>query len=626
MQNAKVKMLDDGLQQVQTNLRESVKSADVTLGPVTSLTSASTSTSPQVDRRITRRNCAFDLLIIALLWCASLAVINPRGDFPLNDDWVYGQTVKGLMATGHYHPPGEETTLITNVLWGLLFCLPAGFSYNALRLSTLVMSLLGIFGTYFLMRELRAPRRSAVMAALLLGFNPIYYAMSNTFMTDVPCTAIVVIAALFLVRNLRNGSDLDLFVGTILVVASTLSRQIAVAVPLAFAVAFVLRRGITGRSILRAVTPAVLSLIAMLAFKQWLGERSTLEAWRTGQLLHAAASPGALLRSLVLNTYYGLFYLGWFLLPVLILVMTRITPSHRKKVLAFSIAPIGAVAAIVGRFICLHQNVVMPLAGNVIIRSGIGPLTLRDACELHLNLPSALPVGFWLAVTVAGLVGAAFVSGAVGAGLVNAAPRLRQGKLGDIEAARTFLLLSVVAYLLPCFTLWFFDRYLIMVVPLLAAGIASVASAPQRVSRTTKAVSRLAALALLVVTGLFAVLGTRDYLAWNRVRWEALHDLIGSGSAKAEEIDGGYEFNGLYLYDRSYQASPGKSWWWVRGDKYQIAFGEVPGYKVIREYSYNRWMPPHVGRVVVLQRDAQAPGQECADTSSTGGRSGQRSK
>jgi hypothetical protein len=198
--------------------------------------------------------------------------------------------------------------------------------------------------------------------------------------------------------------------------------------------------------------------------------------------------------------------------------------------------------------------------------------------------------------------------------------------MGDIEAARTFLLLSVIAYLLPCLTLWFFDRYLIVVGPLIAAGIASVSSAPPGVSGATKVVSRLAALALLVVSGLFAVLGTRDYLAWNRVRWEALHDLMGSGSAKAEEIDGGYEFNGLYLYDPSYQESPAKSWWWVRGDKYQIAFGDVPGYRVIKEYSYNRWMPPHVGKVVVLQRDAQAPGKGCTGLSSISGRPGQRSE
>jgi hypothetical protein len=563
--------------------------------------------------RGTRLKCAGDLLIIAFLWCASLAVVNPRGDFPLNDDWVYGRTVKDLMATARYQPPGEEVMLITNVLWGMLFCIPAGFSFNALRLSTLVLSLLGILGVYVLARELRVPRWSAVLAALVVGFNPVYYALSNTFMTDVPCTAIAVIAAVFLVRNLRNGSDRDLFVGTMLVVAATLSRQTAIAIPLAFAFALILRRGITGRSILRAAAPTLVSLSAVFGFKQWLGARVPLEAYRTGQLLHALTSPGMLLRSLVLNSYHALFYLGWFLAPVLILAVTSVAPSHRKKALVISIATSGALLVVVGRFLFLGQDVIMPLGANVIIRSGIGPLTLHDAYFLQLNRPPALPPGFWLAATVVSLAGAALLAGAVGVCMADAAPRLRPGKMGDIEAARAFLLLGTGFYLLPCLASYSFDRYLVFAVPLLAATIASISSASPGLPRVTRAFSRLAAVALLAMSSLFAILGTRDYLAWNRVRWEALHDLVGSGSVKAEEVDGGYEFNGFYLYDPSRAGVVDGSVWWVRGNKYLIAFGDVLGYRVIKEYSYNRWMPPQIGRVVVLQRDAHTPGKECTE-------------
>jgi len=187
-----------------------------------------------------------------------------------------------------------------------------------------------------------------------------------------------------------------------------------------------------------------------------------------------------------------------------------------------------------------------------------------------------------------------------------------------------FLLLSVVVYLLPCLVTLFYDRYLVFVVPLLAASIASVSLSPSGGGgRAARVVSRLAALVFLAAIGLYSVLGTRDYLAWNRARWQALRELIGSGTAKAEEVDGGYEFNGYVLYDVLYQESPGKSWWWVKGDKYQIAFGDVPGYTTIKEYSYNRWMPPQVGKVVVLQRDVQCPANECVDPPSTGGTSGQ---
>src|SRR5262249_31065634 len=157
----------------------------------------------------------------------------------------YGRTVERFLQTGTFHPlDWAVMTLVTNVAWGSLFCLPGGFSFTALRLSTLALSLIGILALYALVRDLRQPRWLAVVAALTLGANPIYYAMSHTFMTDVPFTAITILGALFLARSLRSGSDFDLTVGTVLAVAGALSRQLALAVPLAFGASLILSRGL----------------------------------------------------------------------------------------------------------------------------------------------------------------------------------------------------------------------------------------------------------------------------------------------------------------------------------------------------------------------------------------------
>jgi hypothetical protein len=76
-----------------------------------------------------------------------------------------------------------------------------------------------------------------------------------------------------------------------------------------------------------------------------------------------------------------------------------------------------------------------------------------------------------------------------------------------------------------------------------------------------------------------------------------------SKHVKAEDIDGGFEFNGWYMYDSQYKSDPKKSWWWVQGDTYRIGFGSMPGYTVIKEYSYLHWMPPHAGKIVVLKEN-----------------------
>src|SRR5437867_3616612 len=154
-----------------------------------------------------------DWVAITLLWCVAVMLVKPIGDFPLNDDWAWGMTVKRLVEGGGYRPTGwAGMTLITQVLWGALFCIPRGFSFNALRISTLVLSLIGVLAMYSLVRRLKGSRFLALCCALTLACNPIYFALSNTFMTDVPFTTMAMVASFFYVRHLQNGADLDLII------------------------------------------------------------------------------------------------------------------------------------------------------------------------------------------------------------------------------------------------------------------------------------------------------------------------------------------------------------------------------------------------------------------------------
>jgi hypothetical protein len=242
------------------------------------------------------------------------------------------------------------------------------------------------------------------------------------------------------------------------------------------------------------------------------------------------------------------------------------------------------------------------MSKNILIKSGIGPLTLRDTYILHLNHVPTLPMGFWLVITAMSFLGAAFLIATLGIHITNLKLRMRLGgKMSDNEAVGIFLLLSAMMYLLPLFVSHFYDRYLFPTIPFIAAGIAGVSGCFSRFPRIDLRTLRLAAVTLLFAFSLFAIGITKDYLAWNRVRWEALHDLIVNNHVHMEDIDGGFEFNGLYLYNPHYQKVPGKSWWWVQRDTYQIDFNNIPGYRVIKEYSYPCWMPPHIGKVVVLQ-------------------------
>jgi 4-amino-4-deoxy-L-arabinose transferase-like glycosyltransferase len=547
------------------------------------------------------------MLLLAVIWIASLLVVNPLGDFPLNDDWSYGLAVKHLLQSGEFRATGwTSTPLITQTLWGSLFCLPAGFSFTALRFSTLSLSLCSILGVYLLVRQVHPSRLLATVAGLTLGFNPIFYALSNTFMTDVPFNAFFVAAAWFFSRNLQGGSDLDLLCGLACALAATLCRHLGLAVPMAFAASLIWSRGWAARWVIRAVIPLAVCVGGLLAFQHWLKATGRISVcyfdWND-RLVAALCSPRRLVPGLAKHIGTALLYLGWFSLPVLVLVLPTAVEArrHRPAVIvggcagcAFVLCSIVALALLRGP---------MPTEGNIVLAQGIGPLSLRDMHILNLPHLPTLGKGFWLAVTAASLLGGAFLVGAAAGMAVTLWRSFTPARLRPDRTTGIFCLLCGGIYLSPILLVGGWDRYYVQALPFLLVGMAAVAAASwhdQTRVRPVLAVLLLASLAL------FAVPGTRDYLTWNRVRWTALNDLLADRRVTAADVDGGFEFNGWYLYDPAYKETPGKSWYWVDRDTYVLAFAETPGYAPVKQYHYSHWLPPYTGRILVLRKSPQS--------------------
>lgn len=78
---------------------------------------------------------------------------------------------------------------------------------------------------------------------------------------------------------------------------------------------------------------------------------------------------------------------------------------------------------------------------------------------------------------------------------------------------------------------------------------------------------------------------------------------MGQG-VKLTEIDGGFEFNGWYLYDAAYKSTPPKSWWWVHQDTYMV------GARLIA-WLYALW-PTSGGYVASLGHSTDCCGKENA--------------
>ena len=194
------------------------------------------------------------LTVVGAVWVAMILCVNPAGDFPLNDDWVYAGAVKSIVAGSGFHIPGPTiANLIVQAYWGALFCLPFGFSYIALHVSTLVLGLAGLAFFYGSVREMGGSRPIALFATLTLAVDPLFFDLANSFMTDVPFVSLMAIATYAFIRGLRRPSLSWLVVGIVGAMVTILLRQVGIALLLAFAVAWPVRRGVSSLSVLTGI-------------------------------------------------------------------------------------------------------------------------------------------------------------------------------------------------------------------------------------------------------------------------------------------------------------------------------------------------------------------------------------
>ncbi len=100
-----------------------------------------------------------DGLLIALAWIAIGVILRPFQDTPFIDDWVYAWPVEQLLLGRPLKMIDYSSSLnIVQALWGAIFCLPTGFSFAALRVSTWVAALSCLWILYLLLREFDARR------------------------------------------------------------------------------------------------------------------------------------------------------------------------------------------------------------------------------------------------------------------------------------------------------------------------------------------------------------------------------------------------------------------------------------------------------------------------------------
>ena len=537
------------------------------------------------------RNKWFFLFSLTLIWILAAIVVNPVGEFPLNDDWAYARNVYYLAVKGIFTSDNwTAMTLIAQTFWGTLFCKIFGFSFTVLRMSVLFTGWLGLIAFFLVIRKMVMNNVHAFFYSLVLAFNPLYFNLSYTYMTEVPFLACMIAALYFSYRYYETPKIKYLLLTSCFALFATMIRQIGIEISLALIGTTLLSGKIRMKHLLLQIFFAGIIVLILYGFIFYLKIKNCLP-YNFGSFsdLFKTITITKFIRNLTFRSSILLFYSGLLLLPL----VTFTLPSYIKRV-----KPIfrwTGVAVSVLFALPVIQNITRVPIGNVINNAGLGPKLVKD---YYYNWTSRHPVVSPLTVHIIyaiGMLGVVLLIFVFFLMVSNLKTTNRTTPSGRIKIQLLLMIGGYFVFILLFSS--FFDRYILPVIVFL--GIL-LASNEIKIQRWNLALSFL----LFLCFTSFSVLATHDYLSFNRARWTGLRSLMSKGISP-HHIDGGFEFNCWYKtgpFNEEKQGIGNKSWWCVDDDTYMLSIGRMKGYKEIAAYKYNSYLTLAKDSVLVLER------------------------
>jgi hypothetical protein len=541
------------------------------------------------------RRCLALLVVVQLV---VVAVVAPRGEFPLNDDWAYAHSVQWLLAEHRVRlSDWIAMNLLPQTLAGGLATAALGFSFETLRHITQCVAVLASVAAFYWFRAVRLEPPQAMVASLALIAAPFWPVLANSYMTDLYGLVFALPAATLFLRALERPSRGALAAATIIASIGVLQRQVVIVVPFAFMVAWLwVRRPLTVRTVAIGIVPFAVSAATEAGYHLYLALGPGVPLAQ--QYAHGRVLPlflkaftnedrhgeWVISNGFTMAGYLGLLLAGW----AGWWGMRGASRAVRGAVLCAAIA-IAAVALASGALPPYRTNQVMDAAG-------IGPFTLYDGVPRDIARLDRSPGVAWRVAGVAAAFGTAALLAML---LATGAHLIRSGR--HAAPARVFMAALLVAYLGPFVVTDYIDRYLLFALPFVFALWAEAWPASSREPPPALPQRAIALAWVVVLLGVSAV-ATRDYFSWNRARWNAIRSAERLG-ATPETLDGGFEYNGLRRYEQQPRVQvPGKSWWWVRDDRYVVAFSSLPGYDEIETWRVEHWLSRSPAEVKLLRR------------------------
>jgi Dolichyl-phosphate-mannose-protein mannosyltransferase len=279
------------------------------------------------------RKCA-GLLLLLVAFFIVVALVNPIREIMWGDDWAYGLTVRHLLATGEYRlNDWAAANMPVQVCWAALLAQLFGYSFSVLRVSTLIMLLIGLLALYRLLRDFNLKDSQAAVLTLAVFSSPAVLFLGFTFQTDVHFLGWQVLALLLYSRALRKQNYGYMALASLAAFAAVGTRQFGAALVAGLAATWVFFE----KQRLRKASLYLLGLALPLLMSLWqfsfgINRPTFSQKVRLAEQVSYMHDLPRLLGDFLWRPTVILQYLGLYLLPVLpvLLALAQMTWSARE--------------------------------------------------------------------------------------------------------------------------------------------------------------------------------------------------------------------------------------------------------------------------------------------------------
>lgn len=559
------------------------------------------------------------LIALLSIYLVSMALIG-EVNFPTNDDWNYGWTIRNFLETGRITFLVSIAPAYPLILSGALICKLFGFSFAALHSVSIGFALLAGVGAYACARELDIPKPIATLIAGTILLNPFTVDLSTAFMTDIPVVTFSCWYWFAIAKLLKkpDSTPLLMLASAFLCLAVSM-RQSAIAFVFgsALLLAFTFKRLSKARllsmSCLLILLPLSLGFFSeRMLIQQMLypHEIERLKIATSKQVHYWIHHPLKAVGEVITLNAKIFCYLGLFSIPLLpsMFLGRRSTESTDAKIKFLSLGCGFLAIGLPLIFAIVVQNQYMPYYWNLFYPPLFGSYGALSGSPA-LWTDKSIKIFTWVCVVLATLTASSLVYAMLSAKNQSTHSTEEEEEefhkaQGSFPYTKSFLIIIVAVLgtmqLIAILQgkVQSYDRYLYpILVPMVI--ISSCKLSELKISKHVSVLSYI----LLMGLWVYSVLSTIDMINFNRAKWIAISRLEAAGFTE-RQIDGGPEYV-LYripwLYKIStpldqekgwkleYRGAPPRNcyrWWPVMGERFIIAGNNLDGYHRVDSVPY----------------------------------------